>query len=49
MRVREDVSVMLGVARLVGWPLSREVIDYETGLTRWAAIGIGVKGYYTSG
>lgn len=46
-RVPDDVSEMIGEARLEGRPLSPEEIDYETGLTRWAAIGIGVKGYYT--
>lgn len=46
-RVPDDVSEMIGEAQLEGRPLSPEEIDYETGLTRWAAIGIGVKGYYT--
>lgn len=46
--VPEDVSDTIGEARTEGRPLSPEQIDYENGLTRWAAIGIGVKGYYTS-
>lgn len=46
-RVPEDVTEMIGEARAEGHPLTPEEIDYETGLTHWAAIGIGVKGYYT--
>lgn len=46
--VPEDVTELIGEAQTEGHPLSPEQIDYENGLTRWGAIGIGVKGYYTS-
>ena len=46
-RVPEDVTEMIGEARAEGRPLSAGEIDCETLKTRWAAIGIGTKGYYT--
>lgn len=46
-RVPEDVTEMIGEAQTEGHPLSSDEIDCETLKTRWAAIGIGVKGYYT--
>lgn len=46
--VPEDVTELIGEATDEGHPLSPEEIDIENDRTRWAAIGLGTRGYYTA-
>lgn len=46
--VPEDVTELIWEAKDKGHPLTPEQIDCENDRTRWAAVGLGTKGYYTA-
>ena len=44
--IPENVAEMIEEAEADGHPLSEEDVEYEKRRTHWAAIGVGIEGYY---